>query len=251
MSYSPMFPSQPHLDGSPLLNMSEPNDLSPSSQPVEPAIAPSSRFLDLDDLMANGTLSWYMAQFLLQALHDQRRLIITGAANTGKTTLLRALAQAGISTHERVLVIEDVEELRLTGPDVITRIGFDDADEPNGFRQALRLWPDRLIIGELLGPRLLDYLEAGLTESFGMLATQHLRQPEDFVAYLGWMIQGYRGRPITEDELVAKASQGVDLIVPMSRDKQGHRRVVRAIQPLPDGTYRTAFADEGTLRMRA
>ena len=242
MSYSPMFPSQPHLDGSPLLNMSEPNDLSPSSQPVEPAIAPSSRFLDLDDLMANGTLSWYMAQFLLQALHDQRRLIITGAANTGKTTLLRALAQAGISTHERVLVIEDVEELRLTGLDVITRIGLD-ADEPNKFRQALHLWPDHLIVGELRGMCLLNYLEAGLTEPCGMLATLHLHRPEDFLSYLGWMLQAHGKRSASENVLAAQVSSSIDLIVPMQRDSQGHRRVVRVIQPLPDGTYRTAFAD--------
>ena len=195
--------------------------------------------------MANGTLSWYMAQFLLQALRNQHRLIITGGTNAGKTTLLRALAQAGIPTHERVLVIEDVEELRLTGPDVITRIGSEN-DDPLRFLRALHLRPDYLIVGELRGMDLLNYLEIGITESCGMLATWHLRHPEDFLSYLGWTIQSHRGRSITDDELaglVVRASQGIDFIVSMQRNSQGHRQVVRILQPLPDGTYRTAFAD--------
>lgn len=240
MSYSPTFPFNPYCDASPRLPLADADHALAPSVASSPPKAP--RFLNLIDLLADGMMTWDMTQFFLQALRERRRLIVTGAVDTGKTTLLRALAQTGIPPHERVAVVDAGDELHLTGPRVITQAGWEDTEEPDGLRQALGCRPDRLIVGELRGTRLLDYLEIGLTTSLGLLATLPLRQPEDFVDHIRAVLPR-RQWALPEDMVAAQISQGVDLLIAMLRDKRGRRRVTRVVQPLPDGTVRTAFAD--------
>jgi pilus assembly protein CpaF len=137
----------------------------------------TSRRYTLDDLIARGTLSQTLAQYLSEQIRNGKTILISGGTGTGKTTLLNILAQA-IPEQERIVVIEDTAELRIQKPNVLAaecqtdtfkaRISFDDL-----LKSALRWRPDRIILGEVRGTEARTLLDSFNTGHAGSLATIH------------------------------------------------------------------------------
>ncbi len=184
----------------------------------------------IDELVSTGTLTGGQAAFLAEAVVDKRNVVISGGAGTGKTTLLGALSSC-IGEDERVITLEDAAELRLQQPHVIpleTRApnleGKGEVTLRDLLRNALRMRPDRIIIGEVRGPEALDLLQALNTGHRGSLTTVHANSPYDAVSRLETMALtagvGLPSRAIKE-----QIEQAVDVMVHMKRMAHGERRV--------------------------
>ncbi|MEQ9092865.1 MAG: ATPase, T2SS/T4P/T4SS family, partial [Miltoncostaeaceae bacterium] len=137
------------------------------------------------DLVAAGTLDESMARLLAGAVGDRRNILVTGGTGTGKTTTLAALA-ALIDPGERIVTIEDAAELRIALPHVVRLESRPPSLEGRGavpiralVRNALRMRPDRIIVGEVRGGETLDMLAALTTGHEGSLSTLHASSPAD------------------------------------------------------------------------
>jgi pilus assembly protein CpaF len=137
----------------------------------------TSRRYTVDDLIGRGTLTRPLADFLAEQIRGGKTLLISGGTGTGKTTLLRILANS-IPYHERIVVIEDTSELHIQKPNILavecqtdtfkTNISFDDL-----LKSALRWRPDRIILGEVRGIEARTLLDSFNTGHAGSLATIH------------------------------------------------------------------------------
>ena len=209
------------------------------------------RVLDIEDFIAGAMFTEDVARLLLDIVQSKLNMIIAGPTGSGKTSVLRAFANEGIHPRERVVVLEDTEELRLTLPHLVNLLGLPYALTPaqrdgglvtlqDMFRNALRMRPDRIIMGELRGPEAFDYIEAGLTEPGGMLTTIHIRQPEMLNSRLYWIAQKNQ-LAIPYDLIVSSVFQSTELIVQVERDGNGHRHLSRVVETQADGTLQTLY----------
>jgi pilus assembly protein CpaF len=177
-----------------------------------------------------------VADLLGRAVEEGRNIVISGGTGAGKTSLLDALA-ALLPTHQRLVTVEDVAELGLTHAHVVrleTRPASADGVGRVGIRElvrnALRLRPDRIIVGEVRGAEALDMLQAMNTGHDGSLTTLHANRPDDAVRRLETMVLlDGSGLPLAAvREQIASA---VDLIVQVSRHADGARRVSAIAEP--------------------
>ena len=143
------------------------------------------RRLQLRDLIEHDALDAATARLLEAMVAAGIAIAVSGATGTGKTTLLNVLA-AAIPAHERVITIEDVAELKLPGPHVVRLEARPPNVEGRGevplrelVRNALRMRPDRIVVGEVRGPEVLDMLQAANTGHHGLLTTLHAGSPEE------------------------------------------------------------------------
>ncbi|MFY9911729.1 MAG: ATPase, T2SS/T4P/T4SS family, partial [Candidatus Sulfotelmatobacter sp.] len=137
----------------------------------------TSRNYTVDDLIARGTLTQTIADFLAEQIRSAKTLLISGGTGTGKTTLLRILANS-IPENERILVIEDTPELQIRKPNIVaagsqtstykTNVSFDEL-----LKDTLRFRPDRIILGEVRGIEARTLLDSFNTGHAGSLATIH------------------------------------------------------------------------------
>ncbi len=201
---------------------------------------------DLYGLVQLGMLTDACAADLIAWCRGRLNIIIAGAMGSGKTAFLRALARVAIAPEERVGVLEDTEELRLQQwlPHVVSFVvpsTREDAARTPGrvtiqdvYREMLRLTIQRLIMGEVRGPEAFDLLESTITDVGGILGTIHTRRPEDMVERLYWI--GHRnGIIVPWDLMVRTAGKGVDIIVQLEKDGEGHRHVMRVVESQPSG----------------
>jgi pilus assembly protein CpaF len=137
-----------------------------------------NRRYNAEELVRVGTLSGDVLAVLQQAVHNKQNILISGGTGTGKTTLLNALA-GSIPDDERIIVIEDTSEIQIAAPNLVrleARAGQPDL-RPVTIRQllteALRLRPDRILLGEVRGPEAFDLLQTMSTGHEGTLATIH------------------------------------------------------------------------------
>ncbi len=191
----------------------------------------------LDDLVRVGTLTDEEADLLSRAVAERRSLLVSGGTGAGKTTLLNILSGL-IPPDERVVVVEDASELALRGH--VVRL---EANPPNAegvgevtladlVRSALRLRPDRIVVGEVRGPEALDLVAALNTGHDGSMSTVHANSPEEALWRLETLaLSGPRRVPAEAVRRQLRA--GLDLIVQLRR-RDGQRRVV-AIETVGEG----------------
>lgn len=213
------------------------------------------RPLTLDDLVGLQAVSGAAAQFLRLAVRARLNILISGGTGTGKTTLLAALA-AEIPSVERVITIEDMAELRLPHPHVVSLEARPPNVEGRGeitirqlVRNALRMRPDRIIVGEVRGEEALDMLQAMNTGHEGSLTTVHANSPADAFSRLEAMVLmagTLLPAKVVREHLVA----ALDLVVQVERLGDGRRRVaeIADVVPAPGGRVATVpvFRAEGS-----
>ena len=184
----------------------------------------------VDDLVAAGSLTPAQADLLERCVRGRLNIVVSGGTGTGKTTLLNALA-GFIDPAERIVTVEDAAELRLPQPHVARLESRPPNVEGRGevtlralVRNALRMRPDRIVVGEVRGGEALDMLQAMNTGHDGSLTTVHASSPADAVRRIETMalMAGLDLPHLAVREQVASA---VDVIVHLVRDGDGVRRV--------------------------
>lgn len=184
--------------------------------------------LTIDDLINNGTLTRPMADLLQTMLACRLNILITGGTGSGKTTLLNALAQS-IDPNERIITIEDVYELKLAQPHVISLItrpaNIDGKLEVNQrmlFKNSLRMRPNRIIIGEVRGAEVFDMLQAMNTGHDGSLSTVHASSVREAFNRLTNMIS-LTGFNYSTEAMLEQIISCIHVIVELSRLSSGQR----------------------------
>ncbi|MEI7794997.1 MAG: ATPase, T2SS/T4P/T4SS family, partial [Thermoleophilia bacterium] len=195
-----------------------------------------------EDLVALGALSPEMLDALHLAVAARRNILVTGGTGSGKTTTLAAIS-AAIPASERVITIEDAAELRLPLAHVVRLESRPAGVEGRGaipiralVRNALRMRPDRIIVGEVRGGEALDMISALTTGHEGSLSTIHASSPDEALRRLVTLsLMGDLDLPwVAVADQVASA---VDLVVHQARDASGVRRTVEIaeVRRGPDG----------------
>jgi pilus assembly protein CpaF len=195
----------------------------------------SKKRFDMDHLVGLGALSPDMAKFLLDAVRLRKNIIVSGGTGSGKTTFLNALSDA-IPNNERIVTIEDAAELRLAQQHVVTLEARPANAEGAGHvsirdlvRNALRMRPDRIVIGECRGGEALDMLQAMNTGHDGSLTTGHANSPRDLLSRLEVMVL-MSGMDLPIRAIREQISSAVDIIVQQMRFRDGRRRVTGIVE---------------------
>jgi len=192
----------------------------------------SKKNITLDTMAAAGNISPAMATVLKIAARCRLNILISGGTGSGKTTLLNALSNL-IDPTERTITIEDAAELQLQQPHVgrlETRIANLDGTGEVTIREllknALRMRPDRIIIGECRGEEALDMLQAMNTGHDGSMSTIHANNPREALTRLEHMI-GMAGTNMPSRVLRAQIAAAVHLVCQVSRMRDGQRRITQ------------------------
>ena len=193
----------------------------------------TSRHYTIDDLIARGTLTRPLAEFLEEQIRNGKTLLISGGTGSRKTTLLRILANA-IPDHERIVVIEDTSELDIQKPNILatecqtdtfkTRITFDDL-----LKSALRWRPDRIILGEVRGTEARTLLDSFNTGHSGSLATIHANSAAKALRRFANLVLRSNAQA-TFSDIEAEIGEAVDLVIHV--DREPGRRVIREVLQL-------------------
>ncbi|GAA1848956.1 CpaF family protein [Microbacterium koreense] len=211
-------------------------------------------YRDLDSLVSAGSLSAEAARFLHEAMCEGRSVIVSGATHAGKTTMLAALIHA-CSGRQRIVTVEETFELAVDAPDIVGLQGRQPSLEGTGevslrrlVKEALRMRPDRLVVGEVRDAEALDLLLA-LNTGVPGAATVHANSARDALVKLT-ALPLLAGRNIDRGFVAPAVAASVDLVVNCARDVDGHRRVVEIVQPtgVVDGavTARTLYVGADT-----
>jgi len=186
---------------------------------------------DMEKLITVGTLTNQIAEILHAAIRSRLTVLVSGGTGSGKTTLLNALSTF-IAHKERLITIEDAAELRLQQP----HVGRMETRPPNiegrgEIRQrelvknALRMRPDRIIIGEVRGEEAFDMLQAMNTGHEGSMTTIHANTPRDALSRLTQMV-AMAGLGMSEDSIRAQIASAITIIVQLQRMSDGRRRLI-------------------------
>ncbi len=198
------------------------------------------------DLLAYRTLSDEMLRFLKLASEKRCNVLISGGTGTGKTTFLNMLS-GFIGAHERVVTIEDTAELQLSNNHVVrleTRPpnaeGMGEVSARDLIKNALRMRPDRIIVGEVRGVEVLDMLQAMNTGHDGSMSTIHANTAMDSLLRLE-MLVGLTGQKIAEHNLRQMIASALDIIIQLARLPNGRRCISEIVEIIEvrDGTYVT------------
>ncbi|MCM3872073.1 MAG: CpaF family protein [Pyrinomonadaceae bacterium] len=186
--------------------------------------------LRMSSLVENNALTKDIADMLQMCIHARLNVLISGGTGAGKTTLLNALS-AYIPEDERIVTIEDSAELQLQQPHVVrleTRPpnieGKGEVTQRDLVRNALRMRPDRIVIGEVRGGEAIDMLQAMNTGHDGSLTTVHANTPRDALARLETMIQ-MTGMRLSDRAMRQQIASAINLVVQVARHSDGGRRL--------------------------
>ncbi len=192
------------------------------------------------DLVERGSIEPEDAALLAGVVGRRLNVLVSGGTSTGKTTLLAALSGA-IDPSERIVSVEDAAELRLLAPHVARLEARPANVEGRGaidlralLRAALRLRPDRLVVGEVRGPEALDLILALTTGHEGSLATIHASGPADALRRVE-LLAMLGADAIPHGAVRAQVGRAIHCIVHLARDGHGARRVVEIAAVRPDG----------------
>jgi pilus assembly protein CpaF len=191
----------------------------------------------MNDLIGFGTITGKSAQFLSACVRGKLNLLISGGTGTGKTTTLNALS-AFVPNDERIVTIEDAAELQLQQEHVITLESRPPNIEGQGevrirelVRNALRMRPDRIIVGEVRGAETLDMLQAMNTGHEGSLTTIHANSPRDALSRLETLVLT-AGVDLPLRAIREQISSAFDVLVQISRLVDGSRRITHVTEVL-------------------
>jgi len=195
----------------------------------------SKKSITLDTMAAGGSISPAMATVLKIASRCRLNILISGGTGSGKTTLLNALSRM-IDSAERTVTIEDAAELQLQQPHVVrleTRTanleGTGEITMRDLLKNALRMRPDRIIIGECRGEEALDMLQAMNTGHDGSMSTIHANTPREALTRLENMI-GMAGINLPSKAVRTQIASAVHMICQVNRMRDGHRRVTHLME---------------------
>jgi pilus assembly protein CpaF len=199
----------------------------------------------LDELTQIGSMSFEISELLRQAVLERQNIVVSGGTGSGKTTLLNALS-VEIPPGERIITIEDAAELRFTSHPHVVRLEARMRSAENTGEvtirdlviNALRMRPDRIVVGECRGAEALDMLQAMNTGHDGSLTTLHANSPLEVMTRLVMMCRFGMDMPVSV--LNEQISSAFDLIVHLERHADGKRRVTEVCR------Y-AASQDENTL----
>jgi len=184
----------------------------------------------MKDIVGNGTLSEQMADFLRTCVRLRLNVIISGGTGTGKTTLLNAVS-AYIPSTERIITIEDPTELKLQQTHVVAMEarppnieGRNQVTQRDLVRNALRMRPDRIIVGEVRGGEAFDMLQAMNTGHEGSLTTVHANSCRDALARIENMVL-VAGLDLPVRAIREQVASALHLVVQLARFSDGQRRV--------------------------
>jgi pilus assembly protein CpaF len=189
----------------------------------------------LDRLVEIGSMTWAMADFLHACVRARRNILISGGTGGGKTTLLGAIANQIDLRRERLVTIEDAAELRIgqPGDNVVgmetrpaDRFGEGEVTIRQLVRNALRMRPDRIIIGEVRGAETLDMLQAMNTGHEGSLTTVHANSPQEAFSRLETMVMWAREAEALSLPAIRRQLCTLHIIVQQARMADGSRKVV-------------------------
>lgn len=190
----------------------------------------SRRVMSLDELAARGAMTGEIAKFLKIAARARLNILVSGGTGSGKTTMLNALSQH-IARDERIVTIEDAAELRLDQPFVVrleTRPasleGKGEVTQRDLMKNALRMRPDRILVGEVRGAEAFDMLQAMNTGHDGSLSTVHANSPADALLRLENMLN-VGAHQMSSSLIRRQLASALDLLVQVERDSRGVRRI--------------------------
>ena len=190
----------------------------------------SKKRLQFDDLVAFGSISPEMVEFLRICVVHRKNIIVSGGTGSGKTTLLNVLSNL-IPKDERVVTAEDAAELQLNQPNLVSLESRPANLEGKGqiairdlVRNALRMRPDRIVVGECRGGEALDMLQAMNTGHDGSLTTAHANSPRDMLSRMEVMVL-MAGMDLPITAIREQIASAVHLIVQQTRFACGSRKV--------------------------
>ena len=186
--------------------------------------------LTLEKLVNYGSMTTQMGRFLTRCVVAKKNIVISGGTGSGKTTLLNVLS-ASIPEEDRIVTIEDAAELQLQQPHVVSLETRPPNLEGRGeytirdlVKNALRMRPDRIVVGECRGGEALDMLQAMNTGHDGSLTTVHANSPRDTLARLETLVL-MAGFDLPVRAIREQMASAIDVIVQLSRLRDGTRRV--------------------------
>ena len=226
--------TQPYVDAR-LSDGSRVNAIIPPLSLIGPCLTIrkfSKRSYTADDLVGFGSWSAAAVEFLRACVQMRKNIVVAGGTGSGKTTLLNVLSSF-IPSSNRILTIEDAAELRLVQPHVVRLEARPANIEGRGaitirdlVKNALRMRPDRIIVGEVRGGEALDMLQAMNTGHDGSLTTVHANSPRDVISRLETMVM-MSGMELPSRAIREQIASAVDIIVHQSRMSDGSRKVVK------------------------
>jgi pilus assembly protein CpaF len=193
----------------------------------------SRRAITLDQMIEQGNVSPQLGEFLKILGKCKMNVLISGGTGSGKTTLLNAMSQY-IGDEERVVTIEDAAELKMQQPHVVrletkplsTRgRPEDEVSMRDLVRNALRMRPDRIIVGEVRGPEAFDMMQAMNTGHEGSMSTIHANHPRDALARIENMI-GMTNMNLSPAAIRSQIASALHVVVQVSRMRDNHRRIM-------------------------
>lgn len=195
----------------------------------------SKTAINIEAMVSQGNLSESIAEFLRIAMICRLNVLVSGGTGSGKTTLLNAISQK-INPAERIVTIEDAAELKLQQPHVVRLETRPPNIEGEGsitirdlVKNALRMRPDRIIVGEVRGSETVDMLQAMNTGHDGSMSTIHANMASEALFRLENMIAITAGN-IPSKVIRSQVAGGLDLIVHISRMRDGIRRIQEIIE---------------------
>ena len=213
---------------------------------------------DIATLIRQGFITEEASRFLAECVKNKKTIFLCGGTGSGKTTFLNTLSSF-IPTDERVVTIEDSAELNLQGISNLVRLearlpGPDGSGEitiGSLIRAALRMRPDRIIVGEVRGTESADMMHALNTGHPGSMCTGHANSCLEMLERLTGMVTAGSGLPF--DAVVSQLSMGIDLLVHITRGRDGKRYIdeISALRPPVDNEFRleVLYRNEGGDRL--
>ncbi len=203
----------------------------------------SDRVITLEEMVCSGSMDESMKAFLTWAVRARKNIVVSGGTGSGKTTLLNAMSCC-IPEGERIVTIEDTVELRFLEHPHVVRLeartrnaeGAGEVTIRDLVINALRMRPDRIVVGECRGAEAIDMLQAMLTGHDGSLTTLHANSPGDVISRLVTMVR--YGVDLPVDVIEANAASAFDVVVQTARALDGHRFVSEVAQLSFDGARR-------------